>query len=207
MLSSFANDSYMSGVFPNAFQSFTHLILMPSLWGRCHYFAHFTGEEMEPEKSPKLSSQQMTESRIPPRCLTPSFSYSVELLLWGKKVRKWKLINYFRQWDAQILASCPGWAGFSGKGPAGFNGPAGTGRAIGWLVPEFWCPAHAPRELTGHFQLSACPGWGTGPHNPILAAPQGPWHPPPHPPVFLCQNQGLSHPLINQRNVWGDVSL
>ena len=143
MLSSCANDSYMSGVFPNAFQSFTHLILMPSLWGRCHYFAHFTGEEMEPEKSPKPSSQQMTESRIPPRCLTPSFSYSVELLLWGKKVRKWKLINYFRQWDAQILASCPEWAGFSGKGPAGFNGPAGTGRAIGWVLMSSSCSSWA----------------------------------------------------------------
>ena len=64
----------------------------------------------------------MKESRIPPRCLAPSFSYSVELLLWGKKkVRKWKLINYFRQLDAHILANCPRWVGFSGKGQAGIK--------------------------------------------------------------------------------------
>ena len=52
MLSSCANNSYMSGVFPNAFQSFTHLILMASLWGRCHYFARFTGEETGNQRSP-----------------------------------------------------------------------------------------------------------------------------------------------------------
>ena len=52
MLSSCANNSCMSGAFPNAFQSFTHSIFMASLWGRHHYFTHFTGEGTRNQRSP-----------------------------------------------------------------------------------------------------------------------------------------------------------
>lgn len=123
MLSSCANNSYMSGAFPNAFQSFTHLIFMASLWGRHHYVTHFTDEGTRNQRNPPNWAANKWKNQESHPGVWLHLLVTLLSFVSGEKikVRKWKLINDFRQLDAHILANCPRWVGFSGKGRAGIK--------------------------------------------------------------------------------------